>query len=93
VTPYLVRPVSGHLAMPTDGFRAPSDPVRVLEGQSYSSQGRSPAPAPATPRETAATRAARAKAPTIVTLPFLRGDIEITLLSCLTGLTLTLGEA
>ncbi len=37
--------------------------------------------------------AARAKAPTIVTLPLLRGDIEIILLSCLTGLTLTLGEA
>ena len=51
VTPYLVRPVSGRLALPTDGYRAPSDPVRVLEGQSYSSQGRpaaqAPAPAPA----------------------------------------------
>jgi pilus assembly protein CpaC len=47
VTPYLVRPVSSHMALPTDGFRATSDPVRVLEGQSYSSQGRPPAPAPA----------------------------------------------
>ena len=51
VTPYLVRPVSGKLASPTDGLRLPSDPVRVLEGQSYGSQGRpaagAPAPAPA----------------------------------------------
>ena len=45
VTPYLVRPVSGRLALPTDGYRAPSDPVRNWEGQSYSSQGRAPAPA------------------------------------------------
>jgi len=45
VTPYLVRPVSGHLALPTDGYRAPSDPVRNWEGQTYSSQGRAPAPA------------------------------------------------
>lgn len=47
VTPYLVRPVSGQLASPTDGLRMPSDPVRVLEGQSYSSQGRPAVPAPA----------------------------------------------
>jgi len=47
VTPYLVRPVSGQLASPTDGLRLPSDPVRVLEGQSYSSQGRPALPAPA----------------------------------------------
>jgi pilus assembly protein CpaC len=44
VTPYLVRPVSGRLALPTDGYRAPSDPVLNWEGQSYSSQGRPPAP-------------------------------------------------
>jgi pilus assembly protein CpaC len=47
VTPYLVRPVSGQLASPTDGLRQPSDPVRVLEGQTYSSQGRPAVPAPA----------------------------------------------
>jgi pilus assembly protein CpaC len=45
VTPYLVRPVSGRLALPTDGYRAPTDAVRAWEGQSYSSQGRAPAPA------------------------------------------------
>ena len=47
VTPYLVRPVSGQLASPTDGLRMPSDPVRVLEGQTYSGNGRPAAPAPA----------------------------------------------
>lgn len=35
VTPYLVRPVSGQLALPTDGYRAPSDPERVFEGQTF----------------------------------------------------------
>ena len=47
VTPYLVRPVSGRIPLPTDGYRAPSDAVRVWEGQSYSSNGRPAAPAPA----------------------------------------------
>ncbi len=45
VTPYLVRPVSGRLALPTDGYRAPSDAVRNWEGQTYSNQGHAPAPA------------------------------------------------
>jgi pilus assembly protein CpaC len=45
VTPYLVKPVSGRIALPTDGYRAPSDPVRNWEGQTYSSQGPAPAPA------------------------------------------------
>jgi pilus assembly protein CpaC len=35
VTPYLVRPVSGQLALPTNGYRAPTDVQRVLEGQTY----------------------------------------------------------
>ena len=30
VTPYLVRPVSGQLALPTDGYRAPTDVQRVV---------------------------------------------------------------
>lgn len=47
VTPYLVRPVSGPLALPTDGLRMPSDAVRNWEGQTYSSNGRPAAPAPA----------------------------------------------
>ena len=51
VTPYLVRPVSGRIALPTDGYRAPTDAERILEGQSYSGQRalrrRSPARLPA----------------------------------------------
>jgi len=43
VTPYLVRPTSGQLALPTDGYRAPTDVQRVIEGQSYT--GRSGPPA------------------------------------------------
>lgn len=35
VTPYLVRPVSGRLALPTDGYRAPTDAERIFLGQSY----------------------------------------------------------
>jgi pilus assembly protein CpaC len=40
VTPYLVRPVSGQLALPTDGYRAPSDVEQSLEGQTYMGPGR-----------------------------------------------------
>jgi pilus assembly protein CpaC len=35
VTPYLVRPVNGRLAAPTDGFTAPTDAARVFLGASY----------------------------------------------------------
>jgi pilus assembly protein CpaC len=35
VTPYLVRPVSGQLAVPSDGYRAPTDVQQVLEGQTF----------------------------------------------------------
>jgi pilus assembly protein CpaC len=45
VTPYLVRPTSNQLALPTDGLRMPSDARRVWEGQTYDSNGRPPAPA------------------------------------------------
>jgi pilus assembly protein CpaC len=44
VTPYLVRPVSRQMASPTDGYRAPTDPQMILEGQSFT--GRSGAVAP-----------------------------------------------
>ena len=44
VTPYLVRPVSGQLATPTDGYRAPDDIQRNFLGQSYT--GRSGAVQP-----------------------------------------------
>jgi pilus assembly protein CpaC len=51
VTPYLVRPVSGQLALPTDGYRAPASGDMVLEGQSFRGvsgpAATAPAPAPA----------------------------------------------
>ena len=50
VTPYLVRPVSRQMALPTTGYRAPSDAQLGLEGQSYVGQSGPPpasvAPAP-----------------------------------------------
>jgi pilus assembly protein CpaC len=45
VTPYLVRPVSGQLALPTDGYRAPTDPERVWEGQTFKGHSGPPAAA------------------------------------------------
>ncbi len=55
VTPYLVRPVSGQLALPTDGYRAPDDIQRDFLGQSFTGTSgavtptavQAPAPAPA----------------------------------------------
>ncbi|MGI8705774.1 MAG: type II and III secretion system protein family protein [Sphingomicrobium sp.] len=47
VTPYLVRPVSGRLALPTDGYRAPTDGERVFLGQSYKGVSGPAAMAPA----------------------------------------------
>jgi len=35
VTPYLVRPVSGQLADPTQGYRAPTDGQMILGGQTF----------------------------------------------------------
>jgi pilus assembly protein CpaC len=38
ITPYLVRPVSGHMPIPTDGMRAPSGSRMVVGGQVYDGQ-------------------------------------------------------
>jgi len=38
VTPYLVRPVSNQLALPIEGYRAPTDVQRVIEGQTFVGQ-------------------------------------------------------
>ena len=35
ITPYLVRPVSGQLALPTDGYRAPNAGQMIFGGQTY----------------------------------------------------------
>jgi pilus assembly protein CpaC len=48
VTPYLVRPVSNQLALPTNGYRAPTSGQQILEGQTYTGVS-GPAPAPAAP--------------------------------------------
>ncbi len=38
VTPYLVRPVSTQMAMPTDGYRAPTDAQGLVQGRLHSAQ-------------------------------------------------------
>src|SRR4051812_2235140 len=40
VTPYLVRPVSGQIALPSDGYRMPDDATAAFGGQSYSGVNR-----------------------------------------------------
>jgi pilus assembly protein CpaC len=40
VTPYLVRPVSGQMALPTDGYRMPDDATGVVGGQNFSGTNR-----------------------------------------------------
>jgi pilus assembly protein CpaC len=57
VTPYLVRPVSNQLALPTDGYRAPNDGQMMIEGQTFTgvSGPRATAPAPAPALNGAAT--------------------------------------
>ncbi|WP_246448962.1 type II and III secretion system protein family protein [Sphingomonas sabuli] len=44
VTPYLVRPVSGQMALPTDGYRAPTDAQQMLLGQTYGGVSGRPLP-------------------------------------------------
>ena len=61
VTPYLVRPVSGPLTLPTDGYRAPNTGQMVLEGQSYTGVS-GPRPAPASPAPAISGSAAAATA-------------------------------
>jgi pilus assembly protein CpaC len=69
VTPYLVRPVSGQLATPIDGYRTPNDPQREWGGQIFN--GRSgrldptavPAPAAAAPGVALPTAGAAVAAP------------------------------
>ena len=61
VTPYLVRPVSNQLALPTDGYRAPTDGQQIIEGQNFIGvSGRPSAPAAAGPAITGASSATAA---------------------------------
>jgi pilus assembly protein CpaC len=61
VTPFLVRPVSTQLATPTSGYRAPTDPERIFEGQTFKGvsgpAARVSAPAPGMVTGAAATAA------------------------------------
>ena len=61
VTPYLVRPVSNQIALPTNGYRTPTTVQQTLGGQSYTGvSGPAPvqvAPAPAVTGAAAATAA------------------------------------
>lgn len=61
VTPYLVRPVSNQIALPTDGYRAPTEGQLMLEGQSFTGvsgpRAVPAAPAPAITGSSAVTAA------------------------------------
>lgn len=59
VTPYLVKPSSDRLALPTDGYRAPTDPEQVLEGQTFKGvSGPRPVPVGPVPAISSATSSA-----------------------------------
>ena len=61
VTPYLVRPVSTQMALPTDGYRMPTDAQGFGLGQPYTGTSgprpAGPAPAPGMSAGAAATAA------------------------------------
>ncbi len=63
VTPYLVRPVSTQIALPTDGYRAPDDAKEWGMGQSYSGTNQVTPTAVQGPPVTATVPAAVAAAP------------------------------
>jgi len=67
VTPYLVRPVSGQLASPADGYRAPSDPELYLEGKLFNGvsgpRPSGPVTGPASGASTGTTAAAAGSRP------------------------------
>jgi pilus assembly protein CpaC len=46
VTPYLVRPSSAPLPLPTDGYKAATDVERVLLGKSFSGDSATQRPVP-----------------------------------------------
>jgi pilus assembly protein CpaC len=65
VTPYLVRPVSGQLATPIDGYRAPDDIQGVFGGQTFTgvSGNRQPTAIQAAPAVVGAAPAGSSAAP------------------------------
>ena len=63
VTPYLVRPVSGQLATPADGYRAPNDGQSYLLGQTYNGRSGSVEPTAVQAAPVAPVAAGAAAAP------------------------------
>ena len=52
VTPYIVRPVDGgRLSLPTDGYSAPTDEERLVQGRLYHPTPRKPEAAPVPPNK------------------------------------------
>jgi pilus assembly protein CpaC len=62
VTPYLVRPVSTQMALPTDGYRTPTDAQGIVGGQVYTGTS-GPRPAAAVPAPGMSAGAAATAAP------------------------------
>ena len=62
VTPYLVRPVSTQMALPTDGYRVPTDSQGLVGGQTYTGTS-GPRPQAATPAPGMTAGAATTAAP------------------------------
>jgi pilus assembly protein CpaC len=46
VTPYLVKPSSAPLALPTDGYKAPTDFERIVQGKTFSGKSGKQRPVP-----------------------------------------------
>jgi pilus assembly protein CpaC len=63
VTPYLVKPVSGQLATPADGYRAPNDGQSYLLGQTYNGRSGSVQPTAVQAAPVAPVAAGAAAAP------------------------------
>jgi len=64
VTPYLSRPVSGQMVLPTDGYRMPDDATAAFGGQSYTGVNRvAPTAVEAPPVTATVPRAGPAAAP------------------------------
>ena len=62
VTPYLVRPVSNQLALPTNGYRTPTSAAQFWHGQTYTGQS-GPAPVATVPSPAIGGTSATAAAP------------------------------
>ena len=70
ITPYLVKPSSAPLALPTDGYRVATDASRVFMGQSFASGPAEPRPTPTlAPPQTQAARPSQAQGAALLPPP------------------------